>query len=232
MTFLELCQKTAADSGTVFGTLPTTVVAQTGRLGRIVGWVQDAYTDIQRRRDTWNWMQAEFEEPLIISQQSYAGSDFSLTRLDRFRLKGNDDEPLLSIYDPDIGVSDEGFMIPMEWRAFRNAFLVGGSRSTTGKPTRASVSPSGDLYVFPTPDKAYKIHGTYSKTLQTLSVDADVPEMPARFHDLIKWQALLYLGEADESLVQIPLWLRNYNRLYGDLEDHQLPEMTLGGPLA
>jgi hypothetical protein len=224
-TFLELCQRTAQSSGTVSGNQPLTVTGQVGRLGRIVGWVQDAYTEIQNLHGAWLWMKAEFEEPLTIGQRSYEGSDFGLTRVDHFLLMEGG-KRLISIYDSAIGVSDEGFLSPMDWPAFYSGFLVGGNRSQTGKPSHVAISPDGKLWLFPTPDKAYELHGFYRKTPQELTADADVPEMPARFHDLIKWQALIYLGEYDESATQLPLWMNNRMRVLSQLERNQLPEVT------
>ena len=37
--FLALCQKTARESGTIEGVLPSTVVGQSGRLLKVVNWV-------------------------------------------------------------------------------------------------------------------------------------------------------------------------------------------------
>jgi hypothetical protein len=230
-TFLELCQKVASDSGTVSGTQPTTVVSQTGRLGRIVSWVDQAYTEIQNLQRDWMWLETEFEESLVAAQQSYAGSDFSFTRLDAF-LTGTAEKSRLSLYDTTVGVSDEGHLQVLDWQVFHRAFLVGANRSTTGKPTHAALDPAGKLWLYPTPDATYKLHGVYRKSPQTLALDADLPEMPARFHDLIKWQALIYLGEYDESAVQLPLWMFNRTRVLSQLERNQLPEITAPGTLA
>ena len=59
MTFLELCQMTAQQSGTIQGVLPTTVVGQADRLKQIVDFVAEAYLDIQNAHRMWRWMQSD-----------------------------------------------------------------------------------------------------------------------------------------------------------------------------
>lgn len=44
MDYLTLCQKVARESGVVAGVQPATVTSQTGRLLKIVSWVNDAWT--------------------------------------------------------------------------------------------------------------------------------------------------------------------------------------------
>lgn len=220
-TFLQLCQRVAQESGTVSGTQPSTVVGQTGRLGSIVQWVAAAYSDIQNHRKTWLWMQGEFEASLTIAKQRYAGSDFALTRVAEF-------DRGLFLYDASKGVSDEGPLTYMQWRDFFNNCLTGANRAISGKPVYTSFDPSGSIALWPTPDKAYKLHGQYRDTPQTLAADADVPEMPVRFHDIIIWKALIKLSQFDEAMTQYPLWNVEYRRLLSELEHDQLPRLTIG----
>ena len=57
MTFLELCQEVADESGTVAGVPSfTTVSNATGRLAKVVRWTRNAYRDIQNERSDWKWM--------------------------------------------------------------------------------------------------------------------------------------------------------------------------------
>ena len=63
MTFLQLCQYVqryiAAGNDPPGSGYPTTTVAQTGLYLEIVGWVQDAYRDIQQEDSGWLFRQAE-----------------------------------------------------------------------------------------------------------------------------------------------------------------------------
>lgn len=230
-SFLILCQRVAARSGTVSGTQPLAVTSQTGRLAKIVEWVEDAYVEIQGQRDEWLWMRGEYETALTIGLAAYEISALVADRPGAL-IAGNTEHSALSLYDADIGVSDEGRISVLGWAEFRAKALIGGARETTGKPVMAAVDNAGSLHVWPTPDKAYVIHGVYRKAAQRLEASIDVPDMPVDFHDLIMWQALLYLGEYDESLAQLPLWNRNYMKLLSNLERRQLPAIQLAGTFA
>jgi hypothetical protein len=56
VNFLQICQKTALESG-VSGTLSTTA-GQIGSLGRIVSWCADAWIELQSLHDDWSWMRS------------------------------------------------------------------------------------------------------------------------------------------------------------------------------
>ena len=227
-SFLELAQKVAQESGTVSGTQPTTVLAQSGRLRDIVGWVQSAYRAIQVKHEAWLWLQGEFETDLVIGTKAYSGTDLSVTDLSRFLLR----DRVVSAYLTATGVSDEAFLLPLDWNTFYDRFMVGSARSVSGKPQYYSVDEAGQIVLYPNPDAATTIHARYRKAPQELTVDASVPNMPVQFHDLIVWHALLFLGGYDESMAQYPIWNMNYRSMMSDLEISQLPNIALGETLA
>ena len=77
MNFLALCQRAAQECGVASGTaiqtaLPT-VVGATGSLGRIVNWVNDAWTDVQMAKDDWDWMRSSNLLGGGVSFQTVAG---------------------------------------------------------------------------------------------------------------------------------------------------------------
>lgn len=62
MNFLQLCQRACIECGVASGSailtaLPT-VAGATGSLGRVVGWVADAWSDVQMAFDDWSWMRS------------------------------------------------------------------------------------------------------------------------------------------------------------------------------
>lgn len=230
-TFLQLSQQVASESGTISGTQPSSVANQTGRLGKIVQWTKDAWISIQTSHSTWRWMRGEFEGPTIANQQRYDGSDFGVT--DRFAdwiCTFDQTEDRFSMHDPDIGVSDEGRLVYLDWDTFYTTQLRGAQ--TAGKPYYFSIDPEGKLALSPKPDKAYIVRGPYLKDVQELSANGDIPEMPARFHRLIVEAALMYLGTHDESPNQLPLWRLQELKRFSELERDQLPKIQLCGPLA
>ena len=82
MNFLALCKDTALDSGVIAG-IPsfTTVAAPTGRIAQLVGWVRNAWIDIQNERNDWIWMRRRFAYTLSTNQTKYTAANLGLTRV-------------------------------------------------------------------------------------------------------------------------------------------------------
>jgi hypothetical protein len=77
MNFLQIAQQAAIQSGVASGSAITTVlptvVGATGSLGRIVGWVNDAWTDVQMAFDDWEFMRSSVLLGQGASFQTVAG---------------------------------------------------------------------------------------------------------------------------------------------------------------
>lgn len=62
MNFLQLCQRAIIECGVASNQAATvvlpTVVGASGSVGRIVNWINDAWTDIQMDHDDWDWMRS------------------------------------------------------------------------------------------------------------------------------------------------------------------------------
>lgn len=64
MNYLQICQRAAVECGAASNSaitqvMPTTTVAALpSNLGRIVNWVNDAWTDVQMDSDEWEWMRS------------------------------------------------------------------------------------------------------------------------------------------------------------------------------
>jgi hypothetical protein len=227
MNFLQLAQKVALESGTVPGDgQPVTVFNQTGRLAAIVRWTADAWLAIQNHRQDWRWMRGEFTSALSTGQSLYPPAilgiaDFADWTMREARPESN----TLVIHDPAVGLADEGRLIQLDYETFYHTQRLGPP--TLGRPRFFAVTPGNELAFSPVPDKDYLIRGMYRKAPQVLQADADVPHMPARFHDLIVYRALVSLGTHDESMGQLPIWMSEVTRRMSELERDQLPKVTL-----
>lgn len=220
-TFLELCQDVARESGTVSGTQPTTVVGQSGRLGKIVSWVVEAYRRIQTSRSAWRWLETEFEKTTIQGTARYTPSSWAITRFAGWMITGGDDEDGFSIYASTLGVSDESPLVFLDWPTFYKT-QTRGVRDEA-KPRFFSVSPANELCLSPTPDQAYVVRGRYRKGPQILEANEEAPEMPAQFHQGIVYSALMLLAEHDEGFGQGQYWNGRWQAIRSDLERDQLP---------
>lgn len=231
-TYLTLCQETAKDSGTI-STIgdPATTAGQTGRLLRITGWVRDAYNDIQRLSKTWRWMEDDFSGETVASVQEYDAAALGIDRFSSWVFDQGDLGSVVSIYKTADGQTDEGFLSFMDWSVFRRTAMIGTRAAETGKPVCFTVDRANKLRLWPTPDDAYTIRGSYMKSPQVLAADADIPEMPAEFHDLIKWTALIKLAVYDEAFEQIGAWKAEEGRLLSQLRTSQLSRTQINGSI-
>ena len=220
-TFLELAQKVAEKSGTVTDGQPTTVEDLTGRLKKVVDMTAEAWRDIQRSRNEWLWMRMDFSGNTSSGIAEYAPASFAVSDLARW-VSGNN---AIYLSDTSIGFEDEGPLRMIDWDVFVRRYKRGTHDNS--RPTEYAIAPNRRINFGPTPDKDYTIRGEYYKTIQTLAVSADIPEMPEDFHDLIVWRALILLTGHDEAVwhhsdvgVEFLIGLSR-------LEQDQLPEVRL-----
>lgn len=229
-SFLTLCQRVVSDSGTIEGTFPTAVTGQTGRLLKAVRWTNTAWESIQNAHASWRWMAGEFSGSTVATQIRYTPTQLSIaSRFGEWGVRGVCDERY-SIYKTATGVSDEAPLLFMPWDEFYVRRLKG--TLTSNRPNTFSISPANEFCLSPTPDAVYTVRGPYRKSAQDLAADADIPEMPTRFHNIIVDAALDMLGAHDEAMSQIPLWRLRKVRGFSDLERDQLPPIQLAGALA
>lgn len=233
MTYLELCQEVARESGTVptIGQ-PATITGQTGRLLRVTYWVRDAWSDIQKQRPDWQWMLDEWSGALTSSTQRYTAASFSIDRFSEWVFRDRQGMPAMSAWLTSEGQTGEYDLEPLPWLEFRRRHMRGDAATKTGRPQVVSVDDARQLVFYPTPDAAYTVTGLYRKSPQTLAAESDTPECPAQFHAAIKWRALLYLGIYDEAPNQMGFWDQQLRRTLGELVDHQVPTIGKSKALA
>lgn len=222
MTFLELCQEVADESGTVAGVPSfTTVSNATGRLAKVVRWTRNAYRDIQNERNDWKWMRKAFTKSLTIGQSLYTDTAWALDVA--VWIPDNDGYNALAIYDPATGVADEGAISQIAWETWRERYQRGAQ--TNNRPTEWAVTPQDDLAFGVAPDKAYTVRGEYRMNPQMLTLDADAPEMPSAYHGLIVGEALRLMARSDESFQVLAEKAQQYERLRYPLVRDQTPPM-------
>ncbi len=133
----------------------------------------------------------------VASTASYAFG--SVTDVDasavisRFLSWDLDEEIPPYIYLTSDGASTENELPIEHWIEFRGLYVK--ATHTAAFPAQISVNPADDkLYLGPTPDAVYTVSGNYWKSIQELSADSDIPEMPATYHMLIVYRALIKYG--------------------------------------
>lgn len=234
-TYLQLVQDLALESGTFPASSITTLVGATGRPAKLAGWVKKAWVNIQNQHQDWLWMRTEpAVATLTINTARYLGPGssphFGLTRWGSW-VEDTADLMPVSLYDNSIGVSDEGVLEQIEYEVWYDKW--GRNTHEANRPIEWAISPAGELCLGPKPDAAYKLRFMYQKSPQVLSADADTPEMPTRFHDLITWEAMRLLQTHDGNFNAKQFYMPEMVEMHSHLTREQLPAIGLGGgPIA
>lgn len=230
MTFLEIVQQIAQEVDA--GTSPTAVVDQTGEALRYVTWAKSAYRDICKKYDEWAFLRSSFTVTTSSGDNAYAIADctdtgplaalMTLAGFNRWW------EKTFRIYSQASGVSTQGWIPYRAWQRFYDTWLIGAPANAF--PSCFTIRPYDKALVLgATPDAAYVLTGEYQRTAPELAADGDVPLFPARFHELVVWQAIIRNAgfEEDSGLYQHAA--TEANRLMGDLELAELPQIRIGG---
>lgn len=221
MNRLELAQQLRRDCG-ISGSETTTINAS-GEWGDVVNWIDRAWNDIQIAHDDWMWMRKSFSFSTIAQQAIYApaGAPLSLSDFGSW-MPGT-----FRIYRDSIQSE-----IPLNfWHSydqFRDTYLIGSLRSSYGQPTEVCAGPDKSLILALPPDSTnYTILGDYIKSPTILTLDASIPDMPARFHMLIVYEAMKYAGYKEGANELLMMHSSEKNRLLTLLEIDQLPKMVI-----
>lgn len=204
MTFLDLCQRLRQECG-VSGVGPMDTRDQKGEYGRLVDWAQQAWIELQLERPEWkfNWATAEVEVAEG-ARQITMPDDFS--SFERAKLNG---ETLKVV----------------AWNRVRDP-------ANADKPTRIGQSPGGQWWLDVAPANDALMEIEYWLKPQILEHPYAEPRLPAAFHMLIVYKAMLQYALYENAPEVVEQSRMNESRLKFRLEREQLPPMGLGESLA
>ncbi|MBV5329137.1 MAG: hypothetical protein JZU65_16170 [Chlorobium sp.] len=190
-TFLEICKEVLSEAG-LSGTGPSSVISAVGVEKRIVGWVSQAWLDVQQYRDDWPWMVKDFSFITSPDKDLYPLSELLLTDLERWEFSG------ASIYKTTDGKKAERPLKSAHYGVWWEKYRMG--EQLTAEPGIIMAQPVDNaLRLHPEPDAEYTVTLRYYRSLQILTSDADIPLMPpgSSWQDIIKWKSLLYYAFHD-----------------------------------
>lgn len=208
-TYLQLCQDLARDIG-IPGTGPSSVTANdlSEEEIAVVRYIKNADTDIQRRWFNWNflWSEATLTPTASVSTLT-SPADLGNWKLDSFVWsKTTNDYQELEYVD---------------WDEYKIVYKLGVVDS--GTPEVFSVKPDNVIDVYPTPADTTAISAEYWKTPTILASDADLSDIPARFHKIIIARAKIYYAENEDAPEILSGALAEFEDLLDKLESDQLP---------
>ena len=105
---------------------------------------------------------------------------------------------------------------------------------SSGRPSVYTID-RGNIRLYPTPDAVYSLDFRHYRSPATLAADADIPEIPTRYHKLLRMYALARLFERENDLTQAQFHQERYNQeksraaadLQADTDDKQ-PSQVAG----
>jgi hypothetical protein len=224
--------------------LPT-VVGASGSVGRIVNWVNDAWTDIQMDHDDWDWMrssnilgagvafQTVAAAPPGLGQASYplgVGAGTVGVAVENF---GKWDRETFRNYSTAVGFRNEMFMEEIPYDSWRNSYMLGAMRAVQTRPVAIAVGPDQSLCLGPPPNDQYTITADYFVAPSSMTVDADIPVgLPTRFHMLICYRTMMKYGGYESASEVYQRGKEENDGMYAQLQALRAPRMGWGGSLA
>lgn len=232
MNYLQLCQRVhlllriGEDRP---GSAPLTVAAQQGVLAEIVGWVAMAYEDIQRSKTHWLFMTGNgiMAMNIGVSEQNPATQGIS-SYSKYLGSEADGKRSFVGVYTLTPADETPCFYIPYEqW--ILGVYERGVSSAGNGRPAYFTSLPNGKLAFYPKPDIAYNVRIPYSRSVHSLTVDADTPIIPVEHQMAIVWRAIRdYYCTTRENTREIRAAANEQckSAMYA-LHRDQLPEFTV-----
>jgi len=210
MTFLELCQRLRQEVGAA-GSGPASVAGQQGEYARLVSWVQQAWREIQLSRKRWRFAWAEASVPMVADFRLYSPPA---------DLRTWDEATLMCNGQPLVG---------LPWTVFREQYAQDSGQPV---PRYITQKPDGNLLLDATPDQDGQITFEYWRAPQTMSEGATNPRLPAAYHMVIVYRAMLYYGLYENAPEVVQAARSGEARLMEEMVLTELPGLEHGGPLA
>lgn len=217
MNFLDLAKQVKRESGLGMESSIVSYATATGDDRRMFMWVNWAARDITLAREDWRWRRGMATLASATSQVNTA-SAFGLTDFASWKAANTTYKP--SAYRLSDGAGMEQSLSFVDYDTFRQRYMVGVQ--TPSAAQQWSISPSEEFLLGPTPDTAHFVRADYVKDYVDMSADADIPSMPARFHMLIVWRALMEYGGFDAASEVYQRAERNYTQTWPQLTQSQL----------
>ena len=237
-TYLEICQNTAREVGLARGeSAISAVTTATGDAQRIVRWVRDEWTKIQNmNKGTWRFLRVTATLPTVSGTGSYAYGAFTdsltasvINRFNRWAIDDILDPPRLYLQSAGIGGEVRLTFIP--WDLFKNHYKLGSLATTTGQPQHITVDPQDKIVFGFIPNAVYVATVDYYRSAQILSADANEPECPSDFHDLLMYRAMVRYGVYKNKPESIITGTTEGSILMNQLRRNEGPQMRLAGPM-
>lgn len=237
MNKLALVNSLIQECGVSGGPL-TTIVGQTGSIGRCVSWIDASFNEIQTEHDDWDWMRssnllgAGASFATVAGQASYQLGTTAGTvgiAVDSF---GKWDKDTFRCYTTTVGTNDEQFLDEVPFDVWRDTYMLGANRSVQTRPVVVAVGPDQSVNVGPPSNGLYTVTGDYFVAPATMASDTATPTgLPLRYHMLIVYRAMIKYGAYESASEVFSRGNLEYNLMFNQLEAVRLPQIGFAGAL-
>lgn len=238
MTFLQLAQSAAVNCG-ISGAI-TTCQNPIGEAARLIGWVNDAWNDIQTEHPDWSFMRSSVLLgngcifATVAGQADYPlGTNPGECNVDPTNF-GMWDEYSFRNYSTATGFTNEMFMDPISFDDWRDSYMLGAMRNVESRPVVVAFGPQQEVLVGPPSDGTWTVVGDYFFAPSKMVADADTPlYLPQQFHMLIVYRLMkLKYGLYEAAAEVIERGMKEHDRMLSELEALRGQRMYLGKALA
>jgi hypothetical protein len=214
MTFLEICQK-VREKVAISGAGPTTVVAQSGSLLRVINCVIEAWREIQSSQTEWTFMQRNGTLNLAAATQSYSlatlvAANARYGKMINGTLKYTDGARI-------------DFVTFEDWELLN--YDIG---TQTGRPQKWTQDADQALLFYPIPTAIDAVRFRYNQLPQLLAANGDIPNCPEELHTTIVYRAAILYAALDEAPDLVRMFVPEYQTWMTRMENSQLPGVGFG----
>jgi len=225
MNYLQLVNRLRRRCG-VSGADATTLASLPEEMNRLADWINEAWMEIQMKREDWQWMEADFSFAPTTGTATYSPTDVGLTdwgnwRRDTFRN-----------YVTSVGNTSDILMDYIPYEQWRNVYQFNANRNVYSRPIEFTITPDKSLGFGPNCATGYTVTGRYYKTPSELSATTDTPALPTRYHMLIVYRAMMLYGAFEAAQETYAMGEQGFTQMMKILNNNQLPEMVQAAPLA
>lgn len=221
MNFLQMCQRVRQEVG-VSGDGPQSVDGQLGMYKKIVDWVLSAHEEIQVLRSNWSFDWDSFSIALTDGVETYDPNDVWSLSVREW------DFDSFYCYRTAQGPSSRTWLTYVEHPEYRKLAI----NTTTGIPSYVTQNPAGKLSFYPYPTDGITFYGEHHKLPEVLVNNTSTPRMPARYHMVIVWRAVMLLCASEENPALFTTAERNFNTMMAKMLQSELQDFPYPEPMA
>lgn len=251
MTFLELVQK-AIQWSNVRTTAPTTLVGATGLVANMKDMVAQTWQEIQVERPDWFWnteqdatgIIAEGSNRFFLKEDSgVGGTDNKISGKVSYNLTtgaasieaASIDDIQYNIRRCTVQYSEATDTLPKKPLTFIKwdywPYHNTESLAETGAPQYYTITPDGNMAVYPVPDADYRLYFRAPKVPQELSANDDaITAIPEWVQAGVVWRTILNYGLLIQDPNMIEMARVRYHPYKKWLERDNMEIVTLGNP--